>query len=167
MKQLFTIRMVFLEICLLVIAMFSAAAYLQYEMGLLPCPLCQLQRIMLGVIGVIAFFAVIHGPKSKGIKFYSFLVVFSSIVGGALAARQVFLQYQPSTGLTGNCGVGLDYILQTLPLLEAFKFIIQGAGSCATVTWRLVGLSLAEWTLIAFALFALLGCIQHIRAKKA
>lgn len=167
MKQFFSIRWVFIEIFLLIGALFGAAAYLQLGLGLLPCPLCQLQRIMLGIVGLLTLFAIIHHPRQTGVKLYSLLIIFWCAVGGALSARQVFLQLQPTSEFAGNCGVSLEYILQSFPLIDAFKFILQGTGDCASVTWRFLSFSLAEWTLAAFALIALLGITQFLRAKNA
>lgn len=166
MKQLLTIRWVFFYIFFLTIGCFAAAAYIQFELGLLPCPLCQLQRFALGFIGFFALLATIHGPRIKGVQFYSILIMLFSILGGLLAARQIELQSQSTSITASNCGVSLDYIIQTLPFLDAIKFIIEGSSNCAEITWRFLGFSITEWTLGVFTLFFLISLCQLFRAKR-
>jgi len=147
--------------------MLLGAGYLQYNKGLIPCPLCQLQRFMLGAIGLIAFFAIIHNPKPKNAKIYSILTILSSISGSIFATRQVQLQSQSIMAASANCGVSLDYVLDTLPILEAIKFIFQGNGSCAEVSWRIYGFSLAELTIGTFIIFILLAMFQILTTRKS
>jgi protein dithiol:quinone oxidoreductase len=35
--------------------------------------------------------------------------------------------------------------------------LLRGSGQCAEVTWRFLGLSIAEWSLAWFAIFAVLA----------
>src|SRR5947208_3306169 len=70
--------------------------YLEYEKGLDPCPLCMLQRLFFLVIGLGGFIAAIHNPKSPGmIRIYSGFLVLFSMMGAAVAGRQVWLQHLP------------------------------------------------------------------------
>ncbi len=51
--------------------------------------------------------------------------------------------------------------MKTLPFTETFRKVLRGTGECATVDWTFLGLSIAEWSLIWFALFAI-GCLAII-----
>ena len=166
MKQWFTLQRNFFWIALLTVIFLSFAGYLQYYKGLLPCPLCQLQRIMLGAAGLTAFFAWIHKPKKKGIRVYGYFVVAFCAIGALLAARQIYLQTLPPSDTPTTCGVGIDYIFGSLPFLDALGLILKGTGDCAQVHWRLIGLSLPEWTFVAFLGLGVLGYSQAARAKK-
>ena len=151
---------------LIVIAFLSTAAYLQYNQGLMPCPLCQLQRMVFVSIGFCAFFAWLHNAKQKGTKIYSLLIIILSSAGALLAARQVYIQMQPATPGLNTCGVGIDYLFKTLPFFDALSVVLKGSGACADVSWRFFGFSIPELTFIAFAVLGFIGLTQYLRAKK-
>ena len=45
--------------------------------------------------------------------------------------------------------------------------LFKGSGQCAEVTWRFLGLSIAEWSLLWFALFLVVAVALALRAKTA
>ena len=162
--QLFTIRQCFLGGFLLTCLLLAFAGYLQFSKGLLPCPLCQLQRIALGFIGITFLFAAIHHAGRRGTIIYSLIILSFSLLGTALAARHIWIQNAPSDQLT-RCGVGIDYLLNHFPFWQSLKIILYGTDNCTTVHWHLLGLSIPEWTLIAFIAIGFLALIQIIRAS--
>lgn len=167
MKQFFLgSRWIFSYILFLVVLFLTAAGYVQYQLGFQPCPLCQLQRILLASIGVITFFAILHHPKRVGIKGYSLSIMVLCFAGIGLASRQIFIQNHPPIDVTNACGTSLDYILETLPILEAIRFILTGNQNCAQIEWQFLGFSLAEWTLAAFTLVVFIAMSQYWRARK-
>jgi disulfide bond formation protein DsbB len=66
-----------------------------------------------------------------------------------LAARQVWLQSLPKDQVPA-CGMGLDYMLETLPLTETLRKVFEGSGECAEKSWEFLHLSIAGWTLVFF-----------------
>jgi disulfide bond formation protein DsbB len=126
--------------------------YLQEELGLEPCPMCILQRYALIAVGVTALAAGIHGPRGWGVRIYSALMVLFSIVGGGVAIRHSYLQHFPPK--FESCGSDLDFLLGNFPLTQALPKIFAGTGSCSKVDWRFLGLSIPEWTLVWFVVFA-------------
>ncbi len=160
--QLFTIRKCFLIGFLFTCFLLAFAGYLQISKGLLPCPLCQLQRITFGIIALIFLFAAIHNPKVTGIKIYSYVLILFSVFGSALAARHIWIQNSPSE-ISTRCGVGIDYIFSHFPLLESLKIILHGTGDCAEVQWHFLGLSIPEWAFVSFALTGFVAFTQIIR----
>jgi protein dithiol:quinone oxidoreductase len=139
--------------------------YLEYEKGLDPCPLCMLQRLFFLVIGLGGFIAAIHNPKSLGmIRTYSGFLVLFSMMGAAVAGRQVWLQHLPPDQVP-ECGPGLEYMLEVYPLGETLAKILKGTGDCAEVDWTLLGLSIAEWALISFILLAAVSVLQLKKSR--
>jgi protein dithiol:quinone oxidoreductase len=139
--------------------------YLEYEKGLDPCPLCMLQRLFFLVIGLGGFIAAIHNPKSLGmIRIYSGFLVLFSMMGAAVAGRQVWLQHLPPDQVP-ECGPGLEYMLEVYPLGETLAKILKGTGDCAEVDWTLLGLSIAEWALISFILLAAVSVLQLKKSR--
>ena len=149
-------RVVFGVIALLCAVLLAIALYMEHVMGLVPCPLCMLQRIAFAVVGVVALVAAIHGPEALGTRIYGALVTLSAGAGAGIAGRQLWLQNLPE-GEKPACGAGYDYIMEALPLFDALKTILQGSGDCAKVVWTFLGLSIPGWTIIAFIAMGIAG----------
>ena len=137
--------------------------YLQEELGLEPCPMCILQRIALISIGVTALVTAIHGPRAWGLKVYSGLIVLFAILGGGVSIRHSYLQHFPPKVET--CGSDLEFLVGNFPLTQAIPKIFAGTGSCSNIDWRFLGLTIPEWTLVWFVIFAVIA-IWAVAAKK-
>jgi disulfide bond formation protein DsbB len=125
------------------------ALWLQYGLDLEPCPLCVFQRIAVIVTGVIFLIAAIHNPGRHGAAFYAFLTVVASGIGAAIAGWHVWIQGQPK-GSVAACGMGLNYMLETMPLTEVIGRVFRGSGECAEQGWLLFGLAIPSWTFVFF-----------------
>lgn len=152
MLQLTTYRnlQVFLVI-MAVIGMSFALFFLQRHLGLTPCPLCIFQRIGLIIMGGFALISALFNPKSMLVRLILWIGSLAGIGWATLvAARHVWLQHLPADQVP-SCGPGLDYWMDTLPILQVFKEVFAGSGECATVDWTFMGLSIPEQSLILFA----------------
>lgn len=129
-----------------------AIYYLQEWLGLEPCPMCILQRYAFFAIAGLALVAAIWNPRGAALKTLAVLVVVFAIAGAGVAIRHSWLQHFPPKQET--CGTDLEGMINTLPLGEVFPKIFQGTGSCSAVTWRLLGLSIPEWALVWYVIFA-------------
>jgi disulfide bond formation protein DsbB len=69
--------------------------------------------------------------------------------GAGFAARQVWLQSLPKDQVPA-CGMGLDYMLDTLPFTDVLRKVLEGSGECAEKSWEFLHLSIAGWTLVFF-----------------
>jgi len=136
--------------------------YLQYFEGQDPCPLCLLQRGFYYATGLVLLAAAIHGPGRLGARVYSIAALVFAAGGFGVAARQVWLQHLPPE-LVPACGPDLFYMLDNLPLARTLQLLLRGSGQCAEVHWRFLGLSIAEWSLVWFAFFALAALWLAVR----
>jgi protein dithiol:quinone oxidoreductase len=125
------------------------AFYLQYIDGLEPCPLCQFQRACVIAMGVVFLVAGYHNPARVGASVYALLQFVIGGAGIALATRQVWLQSLPKDQVP-SCGMGLNYMLETLPFTEVLKKVFEGSGECAEKGWEFLHLSIAGWALVFF-----------------
>ena len=125
------------------------ALYLQYVMDLEPCPLCILQRVAVIAMGLVFLIAAFHNPGRTGARVYALLQLLIGGVGAAIAARQVWLQSLPKDQVPA-CGMGLDYMLETLPFTDVLQKVLEGSGECAEKSWEFLHLSIAGWTLVFF-----------------
>lgn len=149
-----TPRTTFFAMALVCGALIATALFMQYRMGLEPCPLCMSQRLAFIACGLIAFIAFLHGPRSRGRRLYASFSGLCALAGAAVASRQLWLQSLPEDQVPA-CGPGLSYMLETFPLLEVISVMLQGDGNCAKVVWTFLGISIPGWSLLAF--IALIG----------
>jgi protein dithiol:quinone oxidoreductase len=149
-----TPRQVFLGLFLFCAGLMAFGYYLQYVVGLEPCPLCMTQRVFLVAAGLTALAAGLHGPGRIGVRIYAALTMLFCLVGGAFSGRHLWLQHLPEDQAPA-CGPSIDYILDTFPPGEALEVLLRGNGNCAQVDWSFLGVSIPGWTLLAFAGIAL------------
>ena len=135
-----------------VIGMSFALLFLQRHLGLSPCPLCIFQRVGLMIMGGFALIAALFNPKSKAIRLVLWLGSLAGIGWATVvAARHVWIQHLPADQVP-SCGPGLDYWLDTLPILQVFKEVFTGSGECAVIDWTFMGMSIPEQSLILFSI---------------
>ncbi len=142
-------RLIFLTVFLGCAGLIAFALYLQHALGLEPCPMCILQRYAFIAVGVVALIAGIHNPAVTGRRIYGALVALLAATGAGIAIRHVWLEHNPPKVF--DCGADVGFLLESFPLTEAFPMIFRGTGDCTKVPWRFLGLSIAEWSLICFA----------------
>jgi disulfide bond formation protein DsbB len=143
----------------------SFGLVLQHAKGLEPCPMCILQRYAFVAIAAIALIAAIHNPRQIGRRVYGGLLALAAIAGGGVAMRHVYLEHNPPQ--IYDCGADFGYMLESFPLADLLPMIFKGTGDCTKVLWRFLGLSIAEWALVWFAIFlaaALYAAIVRLRS---
>ena len=128
------------------------AYYAQFVMHLEPCPLCIFQRVGIFAIGVIFAVAAAHDPAGWGRRVYAVLLGVASVATMGVAVRHLYIQSLPP-GTVAACGASLDFMLKVFPLTDVLLKVLTGSGECAKVEWKLLGLAMPAWVLIAaFAL---------------
>lgn len=150
-------------ICL---AMIGGAIYLQVFQNEAPCPLCILQRYALLFIAIFAFIgAALRGRTALTIC--EALVVVSAVGGIVAAGKHVWVLAHPES----SCGVDvLQPIVDGLPLATLLPSIFSVQGFCVTPYPPVLGLSLAQWALVAFVLTAVLvpiGAVSNRRRTRS
>ncbi|KKW67016.1 disulfide bond formation protein B [Lampropedia cohaerens] len=127
------------------------AIYLQHAVGLVPCPMCIVQRYALTAVILTAGIGALWGHR-LWLGLWGALALVSAGFGAFVAARQSWMQWYPPEILT--CGRDFYGIMERrIPLRDKIPALFQGTGDCVTVDWTLLGLSIANWSFIAFAAF--------------
>lgn len=132
--------------------MMGVAFIFQYVLYLEPCPLCSVQRMVVIAFGIVFLIGFIQGAKGWGRRVYGLLLTLISIGGLVIAGRHTWLQHLPKDKVP-ECGPGLDYWMKNLPTNDVIQKIFEGSGECAEIVWSFLGLSIPEWSLIAFVFF--------------
>ncbi|EAQ65711.1 disulfide bond formation protein B [Marinomonas sp. MED121] len=144
-------------------ALLGVAFYMEYQMGLEPCPLCMLQRIMFFMLGVIALISFFH-KSNPALKYYALGITTFAVLGAALSIRHLYLQNLPEEQLPA-CLPGLSYMVEVFPWQEILSAMVMGTGECGDVLWTFLGLSIPGWTLVAFAGIAILNFVIFCRVR--
>jgi disulfide bond formation protein DsbB len=135
---------------LVCLALMGWALWLQFGLGLEPCPLCMFQRVAVCLVGLVFLAAFIQNPRRGGAAGYAMVTLVVAGAGAALAARQVWLQALPKDQVP-SCGMGISYMLDSLPFTDVIMKTLAGSGECAEKGWVFLDLSIAGWSLVFFA----------------
>ncbi len=137
------------------------ALYVQYGLGLEPCPLCVFQRVAVICTGVVFLLAALHGPGVTGSRVYAGLALLTTGFGASVSGRHIWLQNLPP-GEVPACGPDLDYMLDVFPMADVLRMVFTGSGECAEVVWRFLGLSMPGWVLVWFVILASAALIVNV-----
>ncbi len=130
-----------------------ASIYLQYEVGLQPCPLCLVQRFCAILFAVMCFGGMCLSKLSRS-RVLTLIQMLIALAGVYFAARQVWLQSLPKENMPA-CLPGFDILIHYFPWQDILLALFWGSGECAEVTWTLLGLSLPAWALLYFIIMFL------------
>lgn len=147
-------------VALACLALLAFGLYLQHGVGLEPCPMCIVQRYVMVLIGLSA--AVLAWlPRLQFVG--TALLLLLAGFGAFVAARQSWLQWYPPE--VYSCGRDFYGMIETFPLKRAIPMIFRGSGDCTKIDWAFLGLSIANWSFIAFVAMAL-GCAWLLARRR-
>ncbi len=164
MLDLLGTRYAFAAMAVACAALLAVGYHLQFVDGLEPCPMCILQRVCYMAVVALGAVAALHGPGRLGQRVYSALLALPVLIGLGVAARQTWLQHLPEDQVP-ECGPGLSFMLEMYAPFEVLKRALRGTGDCAKVDWTFLGLSIAEWSVICFAVLLIVLVLQFVRAR--
>jgi len=148
------------------VGLIAYALYVQYGVGLEPCPLCILQRVSVIVAGLLFLVAMLHNPADRGARVYGVLIDLAALLGILIAARHIWIIAQPP-GAVAECGASLEYMMDVLPLHEVLGKVLTGSGECAKIDWHFLGLNMPTWVLMALVCVGLWGLLVNWFAPRA
>ena len=163
--QLPSTRQLFLLAFLGCTGLIAVALYLEHIVGLEPCPLCHVQRFAVVLFGFICLLATVHNPALLGRRIYAVLAMLAAAFGIATAGRQIWLQGLPEDQLPA-CLPPLEFMLEAFPLQEIITKMLHGTADCAAVDWTLLGLNIAQLSMISFVAMLLWSLFILLRKEK-
>ena len=128
------------------------AQIMEHRFAMDPCPMCLMQRLWIFIAALAAYVGLAHNPR-WGI--YPLLTIVAALVGGAVSARQLWLQ---SSGQGGSCGAPANYMIENSPWQNTLSAMFFGDGSCQPSYF--LGLDLALWALLGFAALIAVAALQ-------
>lgn len=153
------IRSSFAILLTITVLLLAFGYILEYFFNVRPCLLCLLQRFAFLGVALFALVACLHfSAKYIAQRVYASLILICCLLGAAVSVRQLYLQSLPAS-INRPCMPGMQYLMQTMGFFHAMKLILAGSSDCRLVHWQFLGLSMAGWSLIWFAIFGLI-CVR-------
>lgn len=150
-------------------SVFILTAAVAYEKitGLLPCPLCWLQRgVFVGffVLSLVALALNATGllnrlAPMRWLLMLAFALV--AVTGVGIALRHLYIKLNPSSV---GCGLDVETLLDFFPLLEALNQMLIGTSDCAQAA-NLMALPLPVWSLLGYLVLASLAFYSLLRPR--
>lgn len=143
------------------IAMLAVGLYLQLVLEMLPCPLCIMQRYAFLMVALLCLIALTLPPK--GMCMVAGLGTLAALGGAGIAGRHLWVKAHP----TVSCGIDpLETLLNKLPFADWYPPLFQADGLCTTEYDPILGLSIPEWALAWFLVFAVMTALAAWRGGR-
>jgi protein dithiol:quinone oxidoreductase len=156
-------RLIYLLSFLIIIVLLSMSFYLEYYAGMVPCPLCSLQRLVFCLLGILFLAGILLQKKLIYRTIINSAIGISSILGLILAGRQIWLQHFPAAN-TSECAASLSYLVEIFPINEVLrKIIFEGGMECGKRGYEFLHINIAEWSFLWFLLSLLLTFYLFLR----
>lgn len=147
-------------VALACVGMLAFGLYLQHVVGLVPCPMCIVQRYALVLVAVVAALGAVLKSRGAHVAASGLMVLFAGF-GAFVAARQSWLQWYPPE--IASCGRDFYGMIESFPLQRAIPMIFRGSGDCTKIDWTFLGGSIANWSFVWFVFFAVVGLVLVAR----
>jgi disulfide bond formation protein DsbB len=141
-------RLVFAAMSAACVAMLAfGILYLQEVVGLVPCPMCIVQRYALIGVALVAAATALSPRRGVHLGGGALLVLVAGF-GAFTAARQSWLQWYPPEVV--SCGRDFYGMIENFPIKRALPMIFKGSGDCSKVDWTFLGGTIANWSFVVF-----------------
>jgi disulfide bond formation protein DsbB len=151
---------VLLAVAFVALALLGAALYLQHVGNMLPCPLCVIQRYAFAAVAIVCLVAAFL-PQAAA-RAGAFLAALAALAGAGVAGWHIYIKAHP----TVSCGIDpMETALNKIFTARLLPFLFQADGLCTTEYEPILGLSLPQWALIWFAVFAVALLITAFRRR--
>lgn len=143
-------KLVLSAVAFVSLALLAFALYLQHVEKMLPCPLCIIQRYAFAAVALICIlFAIL--PRSAN-NIGASLGLLAALTGAGVAGWHLWIKAHPNV----SCGIDpLETALNTFPTAQLLPFLFQADGLCTTDYPPILGLSIPQWSLFWFGVFAI------------
>lgn len=143
-------KSILLLVALISIGLLAFALYLQHVQRMQPCPMCIIQRYGFAVIALICIVCALL-PRGA-VKAGAGLGMLASLAGIGAAGWHLWVKANP----TVSCGIDpLETSLNTIPTAKLLPFLFKADGLCTTEYDPILGLSIPQWSLAWFVIFAI------------
>jgi disulfide bond formation protein DsbB len=144
-----TSKPVLIIVALASLALLGFALYLQHVKHMQPCPLCIIQRY--GFVAVALICLISAFLPAAAARVGASLGAIAAMAGAGVAIRHVWIIAHPGV----SCGIDpLETSLNTIPTASLMPFLFKADGLCTDAYAPILGLSIPQWALAWFSVFA-------------
>ncbi len=143
-------------------ALVAAGLGLQIVLRLAPCPFCIFQRLLYIVIGCLALLGLL---LPIGRKLWLILIASLALAGASVAGYQSWMQAYPE--LVNECGMSDPTTIERLVDWLGMRWpdLFLATGFCTSKEWVFLGLSIANWSFLAFSSIVAYASLLWINKK--
>lgn len=128
--------------------------FVQHVLQVEPCPLCMIQRYTYLTLALVFLAIATLGGRRRAQHALWFVALAFVLMGGGVAAYQSKLQIFPQAQ-AATCSASLSYMMDTLPVADVVTRIFEAKGDCSDTSFTILGLTLAQISLVIFCGLAL------------
>lgn len=137
------------------------ALYFQYGMGLEPCVMCIYQRTAMLGVAVAGYIGSI-APQQLIVRLVAYIAWFvSAIWGYMIAYEHVQMQNPDNFLLAMSCDIYPNFP-SWFAIHEWLPALFEARGTCDSIDWQFLGLSMPSWMVVSFAVYSGLAFIMLI-----
>lgn len=166
MPSLFALpRAPFAVACILSFGLVGGGVLMAQLLNLAACPLCILQRMLYLLLGLVAAAGIAVAARPPARRLAALLMAAVAATGLFVAGYQVWLQrFARDT----KCAADTPWWEQLVDWAGAqVPLLFQPNGLCSDAAWKFLGLSIAEWSAMAFTALLMLALIAAGRRISA
>ncbi len=143
-----------------ILVLLAALAYEEIT-GLMPCPLCWLQRGVFVGFFLLSLTALLLSRFTliRWLLVIAFVLVTATGIGVAL--RHLYIKLNPQSV---SCGMDVETLLNFFPVQEAVTQMLMGSSDCAQAA-NLMGLPLPAWSLTGYLLLGSLAVYSLVKVR--
>lgn len=142
-------RLLFAMTGLVAAGLVGGGIVLARTMNLAACPLCILQRMLYLSLAIEALLICTLNPQAIGRRIAGSVMALTGATGFGIAAYQTWLQrFAKGASCTAD-QPWWEHFVEWAG--EQSPLLFEATGLCSEAGWKLLGLSIAEWSLLAFA----------------
>lgn len=137
---------------LVALGLVAGGVVLAQTLNLAACPLCVLQRMLYLLLAALSLPAFALASRTTWRRTLTAVMAACAATGVWIAAYQTWLQrFARGVSCTADQPWWEEFVNWAGGL---WPLMFEGSGSCSEAGWKLFGLSIAEWSLIAFSAMA-------------
>ncbi len=143
------------------IGLVGGGLVMAHFLRLAACPLCIVQRMLYMLIALVACVGLLAFRIPAARRTLAAMMGLTAAAGIVAAGYQTWIQrFAPST----TCGADMPWYEQLVEWAgQQVPVLFLSTGLCSDPAWRFLGLSIAEWSLVAFTGMAVLSLLALLR----
>ncbi len=163
LRLLFAPRGLFAGTGIVALGLVVGGVVLAQTMNLAACPLCVLQRMLYLLLTLESIGAWMLAGTEAGRRASALVMLATTLSGAWIAAYQTWLQrFAKGVSCTADQPWWEHFVNWAG---SQWPLLFEASGLCSEAGWKFLGLSIAEWSLVAFSSMTVAMLANLLRKK--